>query len=348
MSMRARNGKPKKVTMKDVALMADVSIMTVSRVLNNNKVSEDAYRRVMEAVKVLNYRLNISARSLSGSQSYLIGFFYDSTLSSYISQYLLGVLQRSNELGYHLVLESCDYAAVNLGEIITRLTGRYMLDGIILPPPLSEYFPLLDALDEAGLRYVRVGPGLDLERSPYVAINDYQASFEMTEHLISTGHKQIGFIKGDCRQGVAAIRFNGFCDALKKHEITLNDKLVAEGDFEFSGGMVACEQILNSGEPVTAIFASNDDMASAVIFTLQKYGLRVPEDVAVAGFDDTAIARSVWPPLTTIKQPIDEMSAHSVDLLMEAIKSEQLFDMRLDKHDVLPHQLIVRGSTLKS
>ncbi|HEY7884936.1 MAG TPA: LacI family DNA-binding transcriptional regulator [Cellvibrionaceae bacterium] len=334
--------------MKEVATMADVSIMTVSRVLNNNKVSEDAYRRVMDAVKTLNYRLNVSARSLSGSQSYLIGFFYDSSLGSYISQYLLGVLRRSNELGYHLVLESCDYAADNLDDIITRLTGRYMLDGIILPPPLSEYLPLLDALDEAGLRYVRVGPGLDLERSPYVTIDDYQASFEMTEHLISAGHKHIGFIKGDARQGVAAIRFKGFCDALEKHKITLNEKLVAEGDFEFSGGMLACEQILNTGDTVTAIFASNDDMASAVIFTLQKFGLRVPEDVAVAGFDDTSIARSVWPPLTTIKQPIDEMSVHSVDLLMETIKADQLFDMRLDKHELLPHKLIVRGSTLKS
>src|SRR5690606_37167215 len=117
-------------------------------------------------------------------------------------------------------------------------------------------------------------------------------------------------------------------------------------DFNFAGGMAACEKILETGEPVTAIFASNDDMASAVMFTLQKHGLRVPTDVAVAGFDDTSIARSVWPPLTTIKQPIDEMSAHSVDLLMEAIKADQLFDMELQKFDVLPHQLIVRGSTV--
>src|SRR5690606_18907095 len=110
----------------------------------------ETHRRVMEAVEALDYRLNVSARSLSGSQSYLIGFFYDNSLGSYISQYLIGVLRRCNELGYHLVLESCDYGAENVDEIVARLTGHYMLDGVILPPPLCEYLPLLDALDEAG------------------------------------------------------------------------------------------------------------------------------------------------------------------------------------------------------
>lgn len=346
MSTRERTGKNKKVTMKDVASRAGVSIMTVSRVLNNDKVSKSTHARVMEAVEALNYRLNVSARSLSGSQSYLIGFFYDNSLGSYISQYLIGVLQRCNELGYHLVLESCTYGADNLEETISGLTSRYRLDGVILPPPLSEFLPLLDALDNADVRYVRVGPGLELKRSAYVAIDDYQATYEMTEHLINIGHQQIGFIKGDCHQGVAATRYRGFCDALTAHGLNINAALVAEGDFNFAGGMTACEQILDSGEPVTAIFASNDDMASAVIATIHRRGLRVPEDIAVAGFDDTVIARSIWPQLSTVKQPIDEMSAESVDLLVEAIKADSLLGIKLNKRYILPHSIVVRSSTV--
>lgn len=325
--------------------MAGVSIMTVSRVLNNDKVSESTYERVMEAVTKLNYRLNVSARSLSGSQSYLLGFFYDNSIGSYISQYLIGVLQRCNELGYHLVLESCGFGADNVEEIISELTSRYMLDGIILPPPLSEYLPLLDALDEAGLRYVRVGPGLELDRSAYVSIDDYKATYEMTEHLIKEGHRNIGFIKGDCHQGVAANRFRGFSDALAHYGISMEEAVVAEGDFNFNGGMTASEEILSSGKPVTAIFASNDDMASAVIASVHKRGLRVPEDIAVAGFDDTSIARTIWPQLTTVKQPIDQMSADSVDLLIEAIKADSILGIKLNKRAILPHSIVVRGST---
>ncbi|MDO3385337.1 LacI family DNA-binding transcriptional regulator [Gilvimarinus sp. SDUM040013] len=342
---RPRTTKSKKVTMKDVASMAGVSIMTVSRVLNNDKVSDQTYDRVMEAVKKLNYRLNVSARSLSGSQSYLLGFFYDNSLGSYISQYLIGVLKRCNELGYHLVLEPCSFGEENVETIISELSSRYMLDGVIVPPPLSEYLPLLDALDAASIRYVRVGPGLELDRSAYVSIDDYQATFEMTEHLINEGHRHIGFIKGDSHQGVAANRFRGFSEALLKHGIAIEDAVVAEGDFNFTGGMKASEEILDSGRKVTAIFASNDDMASAVIATVHKRGLRVPEDIAVAGFDDTSIARSIWPQLTTVKQPIDDMSADSVDLLIEAIKADQILGIKLNKREILPHSIIVRNST---
>ncbi len=345
MNTRDRAGKSKKVTMKDVATMADVSIMTVSRVLNNDKVSEATRLRVMEAVEKLNYRLNVSARSLSGSQSYLLGFFYDNSIGSYISQYLIGVLKRCNELGYHLVLESCSFGAENVEDIVSDLNSRYMVDGVIVPPPLCEYLPLLDALDRAEIRYVRVGPGLEMDRSAYVSIDDYQATYEMTELLIRDGHEHIGFIKGDSNQGVAANRFRGFADALAAHGISQSKSVVAQGDFNFDGGMLAADEILSAGKPVTAIFASNDDMASAVIAAVHKRGLRVPEDIAVAGFDDTTIARRVWPPLTTVKQPIDQMSADSVDLLIEAIRADSILGIKLNKRSILSHSLVERGST---
>ncbi|MDO3385894.1 LacI family DNA-binding transcriptional regulator [Gilvimarinus sp. SDUM040013] len=348
MNKKQRSGKSTRVTMKDVAERAGVSLMTVSRVLNNDRVAIATHDKVMESVRALNYRLDASARSLSSAQSYLMGFFYDNSLGGYISQYLIGVLQRCNELGYHLVIESCSYGESDVDSIVEGLTGRYMLDGVILPPPLCEYAPLLDALDKAGVRYVRVGPGLELERSSYVSIDDYRATFEMTERLIAQGHRAIGFIKGDIHQGVAVTRFEGFRDAMDKHELPVDAALVAEGSFSFASGMEACEQILGAGKPVSAIFASNDDMASAVIATAHRRGIRVPEELAVAGFDDTNIATSIYPQLTTVRQPIEELSGQSVNLLIEVIRADSLLDIKLQKKEILAHSIIERDSTLIS
>ncbi|MCP8900971.1 LacI family DNA-binding transcriptional regulator [Gilvimarinus xylanilyticus] len=345
MSKKQRAGKSTRVTMKDVAERAGVSLMTVSRVLNKDRVAAATYDKVMAAVEALNYRLDASARSLSGAQSYLIGFFYDNSLGSYISQYLIGVLKRCNELGYHLVIEPCSYGDNDVDAVVGELTKRYKLDGMIIPPPLCEYVPLLDALDKAGVRYVRVGPGLELERSSYVSIDDYRATFEMTEHLIAQGHSSIGFIKGDTHQGIAVSRYKGFQDAMSKHGLVVDEALVAEGDFSFNSGMKACAKILDAGKPVTAIFASNDDMASAVIATAHRRSLWVPEDLAVAGFDDTNIATSIFPQLTTVRQPIEELSSQSVNLLIEVVKADSLLGIKLQKHEVLAHSLVQRGST---
>lgn len=344
MAGRRSGDKAKKATMREVADMAGVSLMTVSRVFtSDSKVSEDTRERVLAAVAALNYKPNISARSLSSSKSYTLGFFYDHSSGAFIREYLLGTMLRCNELGYHLVLEPCNFSETNVRNFLKDLVLRHSLDGIIVPPPLGDNKALLDALDREGLRYVRVGPGGDLKRSLCVVIDDYQAAFEMTEHLISAGHKRIGFIKGDWNQDVSHARFKGFMDAMSKHKISVSDAWIGEGDFQFDTGMKAAEKLLKKTK-LTAIFASNDDMAAGVMAAAHKLKLSLPDDLSIAGFDDTHIAVTVWPKLTTMRQPLEEMSRAAVDLLVETIRSDFNPKIPATINVQLDHTLVERES----
>jgi LacI family transcriptional regulator len=346
MSGRRSPEKNKQTTMRDVAEMANVSLMTVSRVLNEEgKVSEETRDRVLQAVDTLNYKLNISARSLSSSKSYVIGFFFDHSAGGFLREYLIGTMLRCNELGYHLILESCDFSEVDINSYIKTMVRRHALDGIIVPPPLGDNEQLLDAMDAEGLRYVRVGPGAHLKRSLCVVINDYLASVEMTEHLIKLGHKNIGFIKGDMNQESSHSRFNGYMDTMKKNGLRVNASWVGEGNYEFDKGMIAAEKILKKSK-LTAIFAANDDMAAGVIAAARRLHIEVPEQLSVTGFDDTHIATTMWPQLTTVHQPIFEMSKSAVDLLVESIRSG--FDKKIANvvKIELDHYLKVRDSAL--
>ena len=344
MSGRHSPEKSKQSTMRDVAEMAGVSLMTVSRVLSNEgKVSDNTRERVMQAVDSLNYKLNISARSLSSSKSFVLGFFYDLSVGGFIREYLIATMLRCNELGYHLILEPCDFSESDINDFIKKMVRRHALDGIIVPPPLNDNRTLLDALEAEDVRYVRVGSGAQLTRSLSVVIDDYAASAEMTEHLIANGHKKIGFIRGDTQQETDALRFAGFNDTMKKHKLRVNTGWVGEGNFQFEEGMTAAEKILKK-QQVTAIFAANDDMAAGTIAAARKLGIDVPEALSVAGFDDTPLAVSMWPKLTTIRQPIFEISKAAVDLLIESIRGKNDEGDTMEAQTQLNYLLQIRDS----
>jgi len=346
MASRRSTEKSKKATMKQVAEMANVSLMTVSRVFNeDSKVAEDTRERVLKAVNELNYKPNISARGLSSSKSYILGFFYDRSSGGFIREYLIGTMLRCNDLGYHLVLEPCDFSEHTVRDFVKKITLKHSLDGIVVPPPLGDNMALLDALEAEGLRYVRVGPSAKLKRSLCVVIDDYAAAFEMTEHLINNGHKKIGFIKGDTNQEVSRTRFKGFMDAMTKHHLQVAEGWIGEGNFNFEEGMLAAEKILKKYK-ITAIFASNDDMAAGTIAAANKLHIDVPEALSVVGFDNTSIAVNVWPKLTTVNQPIMEMSKSAVDLLVEAINTDFNQTSLMKVNLELDYTLIFRDSTI--
>jgi len=148
-----------------------------------------------------------------------------------------------------------------------------------------------------------------------VAIDDVAAARDMTEYLIAAGHKRIGFIIGAEHHVAAERRLEGFRAAMKAHRLPVPKTAVVQGRFTYRSGMEAAEELLSVNPRPTAIFASNDDMAAGVIATAQRLGLHVPEDLSVVGFDDTAIATTIWPQLTTVRQPISTMAETAVDLL---------------------------------
>lgn len=332
------------VTIKDVALHAGVSPKTVSRVMNGEQhVRAEVRDLVLRVVEELDYRPNIFARGLSSSRSYLIGLFLDDPGSGYAAELQLGTLLRCRQRSYHLVVEPVDLRRSDWPRLVTDSIRALRLDGAILTPPICDEAAVLTVFEDAGLPYVRISPSIDLDRSGMVAMDDRAAAYEMTGHLITRGHRRIGFIKGDRKHRSSGRRFDGFVAAMADAGLCVDPTDVREGDFSLRSGMTLGNEILSRGTYPTAIFASNDDMALGVLMTATRLGIAIPEQLAIAGFDDSPSARAAWPQLTTIRQPGAEMAARAVDILIDAGYRTQVTNPVFKAS--LQYQLIVRGSS---
>lgn len=334
------------VTIKDVAEQAGVSTKTVSRVMNGEAHVRAAVREtVMRVVAELGYRPNAFARSLSSARSYLIGMFLDDPAwSGYAAGMQRGALMRCREKHYHLVVEPVDSSIGGWEEDLMASIASLRLDGAILTPPLCRLGPLLERLEAIKLPYVRISPGEEESRSGLVDIDEEGAAFAMTEHLIGLGHRDIGFIEGIPSHAATPKRRAGFLSAMHRAGLPVDTSRIVPGDFTFKGGIEGGEALLRPKKRPTAIFASNDDMALGVSAAAAKLEIAVPSQLAIAGFDDGPTARVAWPPITTIRQPVGEMAAAAVDILIDPTYRDAPGDPRFQRE--LPYELIVRGSTV--
>jgi LacI family transcriptional regulator len=306
-------------TISDVARHARVSIKTVSRVINNvTTVKADTREKVLRAIRKLDYHPNPSARGLGSSRSYLVGLLYDISCDYYATRVLAGVLDVCRDAHYQVVMHPCDYRSTSLDEDILRNVRKSRADGVILTPPLSDIARVTAILDDKALPFVRIAPAehRDFHRSVYT--NDRESCARMTEQLAVLGHKRIGFIIGNPDHAAVADRYRGYLDGLQVCGLKLDKSLVVQGFNSFDSGVQCARKLLlaRDAKRPTAIFASNDEMAAAVIAVAHGMGFSVPEDLSVAGFDDIPLAQQVWPALTTIKQPIQAMAAQAAQLLI--------------------------------
>lgn len=330
-----------RASIHDVAKAAGVAIKTVSRVLNNEpNVREETRARVLAAVKRLNYHPSLSARSLAGRRSWLIGLVYEIPSANYTIEVQRGALARCREGKFMLLLHEVAGRGAELTQEVLAFVGQTRLDGLIVTAPLSESAELIAALDALALPFARIAPNDIKHRSPYVDMDDTTAAREMTEYLIGLGHRRIGFIIGRPGHYASGQRLQGYKAALKAHRIAYTPEYVRQGDFLFDSGLDTARQLLALPKRPTAIFAGNDDMAAGVLMAAHEMGIAVPEQLSVAGFDDAAIARAVWPPLTTIRQPTYELAYTAADLLLQQLQSGVP-----PKPARLAHRLIVRAST---
>ena len=337
--------KRKAITIQHVAEKAGVSKMTVSRVLNHDsKVSDSTRAKVMEAVQVLNYRPNISARQLAGSKSYFIGLLYENPSQGYVSQFLLGALKRCRASGYHLVVDECIGGLQDKIKITKDFVTTTRVDGVILLPPLCDVPEILETLKQSGTPFVRIAPDVDLDASPYVCMDDYQAAYEMTNQLIQKGHRDIGFIIGHPNQGASRLRYQGFLDAMRSNRINCPPEYIEQGYFSYKSGLQAANKLLSLGNKPSAIFASNDDMAAAVTSAAHIHGLTVPNDLSVVGFDDVELASTLWPPLTTVRQPISEMAERAIELIRSGKLGSGGKMKRSEYRNVIDFEIIQRES----
>jgi LacI family transcriptional regulator len=306
------------VTMHEVARHAGVSPMTVSRVLSGDaKVRAETRERVQSAIAELEYSPNAAARHLAKASTVHVGLLYNNPSAAYMNELLVGVLEQSSLAACQVLLEKCDIRNERTG--IEKLV-RDGVGGIILPPPLSDSKVALQTLRSAKLPFVAVATGRPVADGISVRINDFDAAAAMTRYLLSLGHRDIGFIVGAPNQKASEERHAGFVAALGELRLAPRPEWVKQGQFTYHSALLATEQLLSGARRPTAIFASNDDMAAAAIAVAHRLRLDVPADLTVVGFDDTPLATTIWPALTTIRQPVADMARKAIELLLEEIR----------------------------
>lgn len=337
---RRRMGAP---TIADVAREALCSPMTVSRVINAEVNVRDVTRtRVLAAIARLNYSPNQAARNLAGGEQARIALLFDNPSASYLSEFLLGALAEASRRDVQLVVQSCDSVAA--AKVLLRNLAGSGVHGFILPAPLCEDCGVLALLAEIEAIAVAVGPGMATEAQATVLIDEFQAAYDMTRHIIGLGHRRIGFIVGNPEHLAADRRLKGYLAALGDAGLEVEDRLIVQGWFSYRSGLEAARQLLCVDPRPTAIFASNDDMAAAAVAMAHRHQLDVPGDITVCGFDDTAMARTIWPELTTIRQPIGEMSAWAVGAIMRMLRARRQGEPIRTECQIMPYTLVGRES----
>lgn len=343
MSPRPRSTSPAAATVADVARLAGVSAMTVSRVVNGDPgVRPERRAAVQAAIAALNYRPNPAARRLAGRDLVRLGVLCPHPGAGYLSALLVGLLGPASLAHVQLIVEPGGDPADALATAEGLVAAG--VDGLILAPPLCDAPDLIEWVARHGLPAVAVASGRPDARLHAVGIDERAAAAEMTRHLLALGHRRIGFIGGDAELSASALRLEGHLEALAEAGLARDEALLAPGRYSYRSGLDAAEALLaDPAHRPTAVFASNDDMAAATVAVAHRLGLDVPGDLTVAGFDDTAIATTIWPELTTIRQPIAQMAERAVTLLVQQVRGRGEASSP-PVHERLPHTLVRRQS----
>ncbi|HEY9110232.1 MAG TPA: LacI family DNA-binding transcriptional regulator [Rhodanobacteraceae bacterium] len=330
----------KRANISDVARVAGTSRKTVSRVINNEpNVHPSTRKQVLDAIAKLKYRPLTSARSLASNRSFMIGLLYDNRSPSYIMAVQAGVLEACEAQHYSMMVQPLVSAATDFVERVDDILTRHRPDGLILTPPITDHAALLKSLRNSGIPFASISPRHP-EKRVGVILREREAAAAMMAHLVSLGHTRIAHIVGDLEHGAGVWRLAGYRDGLKAAGLKEIPAYMVPGRFSFESGVAAARKLLALRQRPTAIFAADDDMATGTIWAASEAGLSVPGDVSVCGFDDTTIAMQVWPPLTTIHQPVQEMAR---------LATEELLRLVLGKGEAgmveLDYEIRIRAST---
>ncbi|MFN7324862.1 MAG: LacI family DNA-binding transcriptional regulator, partial [Sphingomonadales bacterium] len=313
------------VTIKHVAADAGVSLQTVSRVINNEPNVRPAMKvRVQESIDKLGYVPSIAAQRMSGSRSYLILAINDRDRtiadwqerqgSDWVGQMLLGGMLKCAEHGYRMIFELVDTHSDHVERELSAAIAALQPDGIILTPPHSENTQITRLLAERNIPFARIGSILP---GPGIAMTmgDEGSARMATEYLIQLGHKRIGFIAGAREYSLSEWRVQGWQRAMSNAGLDA-DGLLIQGDFSYESGEQAAASLLDMPQPPTAIIASNDQMALAVLDVAAARGIDVPNALSLISFDNSPVVRFATPQLTAIDQPIAATFATAVELLI--------------------------------
>lgn len=336
--------RTKAATIADVAELAGVSPMTVSRVVNDETgVRPEMREKVIAAIAALHYEPRPAARLDSDAGFVQIGMAFIDPTAGYLNDFMIGLLSKASLRHVQLNVQRCQTRDDAEALIRSMISGG--VHGLILPPPFCDSVPLLDLLSVHGIPGVAVSSGQPAHAISAIGIDDQSAAYDMTRHLLALGHQRLGFILGDKNQHCALRRLSGLQAALRDAGLDPEQvSVLAQGDFTYRSGLDAAESLLSVAERPTAIFASNDDMAAATVAIAHRMGLEVPGDLTVVGFDDAPLATTIWPELTTIRQPIMQMAGAAVDLLVNHIHARRVGAPLPCEHVLMGFELVRRQS----
>jgi LacI family transcriptional regulator len=319
---KSSRAQQKSATIADVARDSGFSPMTVSRVINGEKNVREATRKaIFDAIEKLSYSPNLAARSLAGAEQIRIAMLYGNPSAAYLSRLLVGTLEQARKSHVQLIIQQCENE-LDIEDVFNDVIESGV-DGVVLSPPLCDSHKVLELIESTDVACVVVANWSPPGKMSVVRIDDVEAASAMTRHLIGLGHQRIGFIKGNPEQKASMQRLEGFELAMAEADLSIDPALIVHGMFTYRSGLSAADALLGLENPPTAIFASNDDMAAAVITVAHRRHLDVPGDLTVCGFDDTDFALSIWPELTTIHQPIADMSRTAVEILVNRIRDQR-------------------------
>ena len=324
------------VTIRDVARLAQVSVATVSRALNGQQnVARPVRERVLDAARELKYVPHHAARSLSSRKTRTIGVVLPDLHGEFFSELMRGIDQVAREHGQHLLVSSYHGHPEELGDALRAMRGR--VDGLLVMSPFVDSSAIAHDLDDTQPA-VLINTHLSGVGVGTLSIDNHGGALAMVEHLAAQGFERIAFVAGPADNFDAAERLRGYREAMAALRPNI-EPLVLQGAFDESSGHAAGRALLEMDERPDAVFAANDMMALGCLFAFHQAGLRVPDDIGLAGFDDIPLARHVS--LTTVQVRIAELGERAIARLIGGLESKE-FDDREETHEP---ELIVRSTT---
>ena len=330
------------VTLEEIARIAHVSRSTVSRVVNQDpNVKERTRQRVLEVIRQLNFQPNRAARSLAGGRAHVLGLVIPQSVSRmftdpYFPILIQGVSSACNARDYSVMLWLVDKG--NEERITAQILNNTLIDGLVITS-IMIHDPIVQSLTAGKMPFVLVGRHPLEECACYVDVDNLNSAREAVAYLLRLGRRRVAAITGPLDMYVGLDRRDGYLAALRERGLAIDPALVVEGDFTEEGGYRATVRLLRHDPD--AIFAASDSTALGALRAIQEAGLRVPEDIALVGFDDIPLSARSDPPLTTVRQPIHLLGSKAVELLLELIENPAAPHAPV----ILPTELVMRGST---
>jgi LacI family transcriptional regulator len=330
-------------TIKDVAKRANVSIATVSRIVNNQTgYSEKTKKKVLEAIEELGYQPNAIARGLINKRTHTIGVLFPKLSSTFVTDLLSGIEKATHEAGSSIIVCHTESNGDKTMKYL-QLLNEKRIDGIIFTsaPLKEEYYQYIKKMN---VPMVLLSTESYAHPVPYVKVNDRHAAYTATNFLISKGHKKIGMISGNKNDLIAGKpRIDGFISALQDHNLPFDEKrIVYNNGFSFHEGVESLKTLLEQDTDITALFAASDELAIGAISAAYHLGIKVPDELSIIGYDNLSIAEMSVPPLTSVAQPLPEMGEMAAKMIFEMLESDNNVESR-----IMPHQIKERLSVTK-